>query len=86
MTQTRDTDRDSSSPGPGRRRGGFLGGIVLFLRQVIGELRKVVRPTREELFAYWSVVLVFVLAIMLFVSVLDFGFSRLVLWVFGGEG
>ena len=83
MTQTRDTDRESA---PGGRRGpsGVLAGLVLFLRQVVAELRKVVRPTREELVAYTSVVLVFVVAIMIFVSLLDFGFGRLVLFVFGG--
>jgi preprotein translocase subunit SecE len=58
--------------------------ITLFLRQVIAELRKVVRPTRTELVTYTSVVLVFVMMIMLYVSLLDFGFGKLVLWAFGG--
>jgi preprotein translocase subunit SecE len=57
---------------------------MLFLRQVIAELRKVVRPTRNELVTYTSVVLVFVLVVMLYVSVLDYGFGRFVLWAFGG--
>jgi preprotein translocase subunit SecE len=61
-------------------------GVRLFVRQVVAELRKVVRPTRKELVTYSSVVLVFVLAVMLYVSVLDFGFGRLVLWLFGGSG
>ena len=60
------------------------GGPRLFLRQVVAELRKVVRPTRNELVTYTTVVLVFVVAVMAFVSVLDLGFGRLVLWVFGG--
>jgi len=59
-------------------------GVRLFVRQVVAELRKVVRPTRNELVTYTSVVLVFVLAVMLYVSLLDFGFGHLVLWVFGG--
>jgi preprotein translocase subunit SecE len=59
--------------------------LSLFLRQVLAELKKVVRPTRHELITYTSVVLVFVLAVMLFVSGLDLVFSRLVLWVFGGD-
>lgn len=59
-------------------------GIRLFVRQVVAELRKVVRPTRNELVTYTTVVLVFVLAVMTYVSVLDFGIGRLVLWVFGG--
>jgi preprotein translocase subunit SecE len=65
-----------------RRRGGGLG---LFVRQVIAELKKVVRPTRNELVTYTAVVLVFVCAVMGFVSVLDYGFGKLVLWVFGGS-
>ena len=64
-----------------RRRGGGLG---LFVRQVIAELKKVVRPTRNELITYTSVVLVFVCVVMAFVSLLDYGFGKLVLWVFGG--
>lgn len=84
MTQTRDTERDSSARDPGDR--GFFGRILLFFRQVVAELRKVVRPTRDELLAYTSVVIVFVIAIMIYVSLLDFGFGRLVLWVFGGGG
>ena len=60
------------------------GGLLLFLRQVVAELRKVVRPTRDELVAYTSVVLVFVTAVMIYISILDFGFGRLVLWAFGG--
>ena len=60
------------------------GGVRRFLRQVVAELRKVVRPTRNELVTYTSVVLVFVLAVMIYVSILDFGFGKLVLWAFGG--
>ncbi len=58
---------------------------MLFLRQVIAELRKVVRPTRSELITYTTVVLVFVLVVMLYVSGLDFLFGKLVLWAFGGS-
>ena len=76
-----DTSESSGTPAASSSsRGGF----ALFLRQVLAELRKVVRPTRDELLAYTSVVLVFVVAVMLYVSLLDFGFGRLVLWAFGG--
>jgi preprotein translocase subunit SecE len=61
------------------------GRLRLFLRQVVAELKKVVRPTRSELITYTSVVLVFVLAVMIYVSILDFGFGKLVLWAFGGS-
>jgi len=60
------------------------GRLRLFLRQVVAELKKVVRPTRNELVTYTSVVLVFVLAVMIYVSILDYGFGKLVLWAFGG--
>ena len=67
-----------------RRAGDCSAGIGLFFRQVIAELRKVVRPTRNELITYTVVVLVFVTVVMAFVSVLDYGFGHLVLYVFGG--
>ena len=86
---------DSSSPTTGgptssaTRRGRGSGGgpiarLALFLRQVIAELKKVVRPTRTELVTYTSVVLVFVLTVMLIVSGFDYAFGQLVLWAFGG--
>ena len=65
-----------------QRRGPFAR-VALFLRQVIAELRKVVTPTRRELFSYTGVVLVFVVIMMLLVSGLDFGFSALVNFLFG---
>jgi preprotein translocase subunit SecE len=57
--------------------------IALFIRQVFTELRKVVAPTRRELFSFTAVVLVFVVVMMVFVYGLDFGFGWLVSWVFG---
>ncbi|GAA3337032.1 preprotein translocase subunit SecE [Curtobacterium pusillum] len=64
------------------RRGPFAA-VVLFIRQVIGELRKVVTPTRKELFSYTGVVLVFVVVMMVLVSILDFAFGLGVGYVFG---
>lgn len=61
--------------------------VALFVRQVIAELRKVVTPTRRELFSFTVVVLVFVLVMMGLVYGLDFGFGWLVSWAFGnGSG
>ncbi|PRY65990.1 preprotein translocase subunit SecE [Glaciihabitans tibetensis] len=57
--------------------------LVIFIRQVMGELRKVVTPTRKELLSYTGVVLVFVVVMMVLVSVLDLAFGNLVGWVFG---
>ncbi len=58
-------------------------GPVLFYRQVVAELRKVVWPTQQQLVTYFIVVLVFVLVLMTVVSLLDLGFGRLVFKVFG---
>jgi preprotein translocase subunit SecE len=57
--------------------------IVLFLRQVMGELKKVVTPTRKELISYVGVVLVFVIIMMLLVTGLDWVFGWVVVAVFG---
>ena len=61
---------------------GPLGRIVLFFRQVVDELRKVVWPTGSELWTYFLVVVVFIVAIMAFTGLLDLGFDRLVMWAF----
>ncbi len=67
----------------GDRKPNIFARIALFVRQVVAELRKVVTPTRSELFTYTTVVLVFVLVVMAFVTVLDLGIGQAVLWVFG---
>jgi preprotein translocase subunit SecE len=64
------------------RRGPF-GRISLFLRQVVGELRKVVTPTRRELISYTAIVLGFLVVMMALVTGLDYGFGYLVSLVFG---
>jgi preprotein translocase subunit SecE len=60
--------------------------IVLFIKQVIAELKKVVTPTRRELVNYTLVVLVFVIIMMALVYGLDQLFSWLALIVFGNPG
>lgn len=76
--------RRSGSKGPeGNPVSRFFASVGLFISQILDELRKVVRPTRSELWNYTLVVIVFVLAIMAIVSGLDFGFSHLVAWAFG---
>ena len=60
-----------------------LGRVALFIRQVIAELKKVVTPTRKELFSYTGVVLVFVVIMMALVYGLDQLFGWLVVFVFG---
>jgi preprotein translocase subunit SecE len=65
------------------RGGGPFGWISRFVREVIAEMRKVIWPTRKELLTYTAVVVVFVTAITAIVAGLDYGFGRVVLWVFG---
>jgi preprotein translocase subunit SecE len=50
---------------------------------VVSELRKVIWPSRKELRNYAIVVIVFVTAMLTIVGLLDVGFARAVLWVFG---
>ena len=59
---------------------------TVFYRQVVAELRKVVRPTRNELITYTTVCMVFVVVVMAYVAGLDIAFGKLVLLVFGGGG
>ena len=81
--------RAPSRPAKGKERGGnpisrFFRSMSLFVSQILDELRKVVRPTRSELINYTIVVIVFVTFVMALVATVDFGFTKLVLWVFGG--
>ncbi|WP_448058998.1 preprotein translocase subunit SecE [Cellulomonas hominis] len=75
---------DRPSARPGAKRPGLFGRIGLFVRQVVAELRKVVRPTRSELVTYTGVVLVFVAVVMAFVTIVDFGIGKATFWIFGG--
>jgi preprotein translocase subunit SecE len=54
------------------------------MRQVVAELRKVVWPTQQQLITYFFVVLVFVIAVMALVTVLDLAFGKLVFEIFTG--
>jgi preprotein translocase subunit SecE len=56
---------------------------MLFLRQMVAELRKVIWPTRRELITYTWVVIVFVTIVTAIVGVYDLLFTKLVLLIFG---
>jgi len=83
-----ETAASSSKGRPAKKapKSGFFARIALFFRQVIGELKKVVAPTRKELVNYTLVVLVFVVIMMVVVTLLDLAFGTGVGWVFGGTG
>jgi len=55
---------------------------VAFVQQSVGELRKVVYPTGQQLGNYFVVVLVFVLFIIAIVTLLDLGIGKLVFLIF----
>ncbi|MBD8057404.1 preprotein translocase subunit SecE [Cellulomonas sp. JH27-2] len=79
------TPSSNSSKGASKTaKRGLFARIALFFRQVVSELKKVVRPTRSELITYTSVVLVFVAVVMAFVTVVDLAIGKLTFWVFGG--
>ncbi|QMU81433.1 MULTISPECIES: preprotein translocase subunit SecE [Paenarthrobacter] len=58
---------------------------MLFARQVIADLRKVVKPTRTELFRYTVTVLMFVAVMILLVTLLDLYFGPLFALLFKGN-
>ncbi|WP_391858281.1 MULTISPECIES: preprotein translocase subunit SecE [Streptomyces] len=72
-----------------KKRGGKRGKkgpfarMGLFYRQVIAELRKVVWPSRSDLMSYTTVVIAFVAVMIGIVTVIDWGFTELIKYVFG---
>lgn len=81
-TQTRgqSAERRSGPGGPAKRD---RISPALFLRQVVAELRKVIWPTRNELVTYTAVALAFVIFMTVVVTSLDYGFTKLMFWIFG---
>lgn len=54
-----------------------------FIKEVGGELKKVAWPTRQEVVAYSTVVLIACVVIAAIVFVMDYAFTRAVLALFG---
>jgi preprotein translocase subunit SecE len=71
---------ESPSARPTRGRGGAP---TRFVRESVSEMRKVLWPSRTELVTYAIVVIVFVVIMVAIVAGLDFGFTKLVLGLFG---
>ena len=79
-----DTDAVSDRESRGRKdKGSVFSRIALFIRQVVAELRKVIWPTRKELIAYTTVVVIFVLIMAGIIAGYDYVFTRGVLLIFG---
>lgn len=76
-TPKRSEKRDKGDT-EGERRG-----IKKFFQEVGAELKKVVTPTRKELWRYVGVVLGFLVVMMLIVTLLDFAFGIGSSWLFG---
>jgi preprotein translocase subunit SecE len=74
------TRTESPSARPAKGRGGAP---TRFVRESVSEMRKVLWPSRTELVTYSIVVIVFVVIMVAIVAGLDFGFTKLVLSLFG---
>jgi len=81
-TQTRGEAEKRSGSGRAAKHGARTT-PALFLRQMAAELRKVIWPTRKELITYTVVCMVFVVFMVAIVTSLDFGFTKLMFWIFG---
>ena len=57
--------------------------VITYLRQVVGELRKVIWPNRKQMSSYTSVVLAFLVFMVTFIGLVDLGLAKLVMLVFG---
>ncbi len=87
MTQASDTEPSPMPAASGGRGGdkrpGYGNRVSTYNRQVVSEMRKVLWPTREELITYTIVSVTFVVAMVAFVGLLDYGFTKLIFHVFG---
>jgi preprotein translocase subunit SecE len=87
VTQTSDIEPEArpSAAGGGRgaRRPAYPARVALYNRQVVSELRKVIWPTRNELITYTIVSVTFVVAMVAFVGLLDYVFTKLIFQLFG---
>ena len=83
LVSSSDAARAASRGRDGDEKPGFIRNIPIFVREVFAELQKVIWPTRKELLTYTSVVVVFVAIMMTIVGLLDLGFAKGLLFVFG---
>ncbi len=57
--------------------------VINYLREVIGELRKVIWPNRKQMVTYTMVVLVFLVFMVTLIGLVDLGVAKVVMMVFG---
>ena len=73
-TTTLDTVREAA--------GGRFERMRVFLAEVRNELKRVTWPSQKEVYATTIVVILFSIAIGLYLFVLDYSLDRLVFWIF----
>lgn len=57
--------------------------VINYLKEVVGELRKVIWPNRKQMVSYTTVVLFFLIFMVALIGGVDLGLGKLVMWVFG---
>jgi preprotein translocase subunit SecE len=57
--------------------------VINYLKEVVGELRKVIWPNRKQMVSYTTVVLFFLIFMVALIGGVDLGLAKLVTWVFG---
>ena len=57
--------------------------VINYLKEVVGELRKVIWPNRKQMVSYTTVVLVFLVFMVALIGGVDLGLAKLVTLVFG---
>lgn len=80
---TKDRPTPSAKAASAPKKENIFKRLRRFLREVVAELRKVIWPNRKQMITYTSVVLVFVIFMVAFISGLDLGFTKAVSWLFG---
>jgi preprotein translocase subunit SecE len=80
-----DAEAKKSTKKKAPSRVGIFGRFANFFREIVAELRKVIWPTRKELITYTTVVVVFVTIMLTVVGLLDVGFGKAILWIFGNK-
>lgn len=76
--------KTAKKPKDGPGKGGFnpFAFVLNYLREVVGELRKVIWPNRKQMVTYTTVVLVFLVFMVALIGGVDIGLSRIVTWIF----
>jgi preprotein translocase subunit SecE len=57
--------------------------VINYLREVVGELRKVIWPNRKQMVTYTTVVLIFLAFMVALIGLVDLGLAKVVMQVFG---